>query len=92
MCKLALLNGTMSWEQSWAISDLSTIIYEDKVPKHQITDVWVCVEWVWAVTIAGMVLDFPSFLSPKQWGNGTGFPSSMMVLGMRKSPTNFFGV
>ena len=35
MWKLALLNGTMSWEQSWAISDLSTIICENKVPKRQ---------------------------------------------------------
>ena len=53
MWKLALLNGTMtlSWEQSWAISDLSTIIYEDKVPKRQKKDVWVCVDWVWAVAV-----------------------------------------
>ena len=34
MWKLALSSGTMSWEQSWAISDLSTIICENKVPKH----------------------------------------------------------
>ena len=32
---LALLNGTMSWEQSWATSDLSTTICENKVPKRQ---------------------------------------------------------
>ena len=64
--EVGLVERTMSWEQSWAIGDQSTIIRDDKIPKCQKTDVWVCVGW--AATMYGALCSTHTFNPPPNHG------------------------